>query len=341
MTSLLSSILRATNRKPNTTLNILTTNNDESFQVKLSKTGHTFYFINHPQIEPWNQSLIPAPLNCVVLSGNELKDQLKQDIQFDLVLCQNRNYFPLLFKIAKQISCPMIVVENDLANPELDPFVVESLANQPYNMGVFGSEFLANSWGFESSDDDTFVVPLGIDTNVFDGWVGGDGKILTIVDNYTQRNSITGFGSWSEITNGLPTNPWGNTEGFSKPIASRNHLISLYQNCSVFLNTSSWIACPRELLEAMSTGCPVVSTATTTIPDIIQDGINGYISHDPKQLHEKIVYLLEHPNEAKKLGQNARRTIIDLFDLKNFVDKWQEILEIAVGKPSCALTFEA
>lgn len=337
MASLLSSTLRAINREPNSTLNILIVNCDEAFQSHLCSTKHVFYLMSHPQIRPWNQALMPIPKNCIPLSGKEIKDQLKQDIQFDLILCQDRTHFPVLFKIAKQIGCPIVMAENDLANPDLAPHMIESLASQPYNVNVFNSEFLANSWGFESSDDDTFVVPLGINTNIFDGWIGGDGKVLTIVDNYMKRDSLTGFKSWSEITNGLPTNPWGNTEGFSKPVTDCDQLVLLYRNCSVFLNTSSWIACPRRLLEAMSTGCPVVSTATTIMPDIIEDGVNGYISYDTKDLREKIIYLLEHPKESMELGRNARKTIEDLCCLSKFKEQWDEIFETAVGQPSCAV----
>ncbi len=337
MASLLSSTLRAINREPNSVLNILVVNCDESFQSHLANTGHIFYLISHPQIRPWNQAVMPMPENYIPLSGKEIKDQLKQDIQFDLILCQNRAHFPILFKIAKQIGCPVVMAENNLSDPNLAPHMIESLAGQPYNVNVFSSEFLANSWGFESSDDDTFVVPLGIDTDKLNGWVGGDGKILTIVDNYIKRDALTGFKSWSEITNGLPTNPWGNTEGFSKPVSSHDGLISLYKNCSVFLNTSSWIACPRRLLEAMSVGCPVVSTATTIIPDIIQHGVNGYVSHDTKELRETIIYLLEHQEELMKLSKNARQTIVDLFSVSKFKKQWNEVFEAAVGQPSCAV----
>lgn len=340
MASLVSSILRAVNRASNDSLNILTTNNNETFQTDLARIGHTIYFVNHQNIRPWNNSVKQLPQNCIILSGNELKDQLKQDIQFDLVLCQNRQHFPLLVKIAKQISCPLIMAENELSDPGINPFVMEAMANQAYNISVFGSEFLANSWGFDVSDDDIFVVPPGIDTDRFHGWVGGDGKILTMVDHYTQRNTLTGFDVWSQVTNGLPVNPRGYTDGLSKPPSDMDERVSLYQNCSVFLNTSSWIACPLELLEAMAVGCPVVSTATTIIPEIITDGINGYISHENGDLRQKLIHILENPDEAKKVGENARQTIIDMFGIQAFVDGWTSILEKAVGLPSCAITEE-
>lgn len=339
MASLFSSILRSIGRKSGSRLNILCINEDETFQTMLAQTGHIFYYLSHPQIKPWNKAIRPIPSNCIFLSGKEPRDQLKQDIQFDIILCQNRMIqFQLLWKIARQLSCPTIIAENNLTIPEMNPHESEALANQQYNVNVFHSEFLTNSWGFESSDDDTFVVPYGIDTDIFNGWVGEDGKILTIVNNYAQKNSITGFNTWSEITNGLPVNPRGDTKDFSKPTKDIRELISLYQNASVFLNTSSWLSCPKVLLEAMAIGCPIVTTATTTIPEIIIDGVNGYISHDNLELRKQLIFLLENPDKSRELGENARKTIIEKFGIKDFISFWNEAFEHTVGQTSSTMT---
>ncbi len=338
MASLFSSLLRATNREKYQRLNILCINENESFQVMLAQTNHMFYFLQPPQLKPWNKTIRPIPLNCLLLHGKEVNDQLKQDIQFDIILCQNRmKQFPLLWKIARQLSCPIMVTENSLSVPEMNPFEVEALGNQPYNTNVFHSEFLTNSWGFEESDDDTFVIPYGIDTNFFNGWVGGDGKILTIVNNYAERSSITGFETWTEATKELPTNHIGDQRNSPKQTKDLKELLNLYKNASVFLNTSSWISCPKTILEAMSVGCPIVTTATTSLPDIIEDGINGYISHDPNELREKLIFLLENPEKGLELGVKARETIKENFDIKTFVSSFNNAFEATVGQASSAL----
>jgi glycosyltransferase involved in cell wall biosynthesis len=340
MASLSSSILRATNRREYSKLNILCINHDESFQVMLAQTGHNFYFLHHPQIRPWDRSIRPLPKNCILLSGKEPKDQIKQEMQFDLALCQNRMHdFQLLWGICRQISCPILIAENALTFPDMNPFEAEALANQQYNISVFNSEFLANSWGFETSDDDIFAIPYGIDTEFFKGWCGKDGKILTIVNDYIKKNAISGFNCWSKVTNGLPTNPVGNTKDFSKATKNIDELLKVYQNASVFLNTSSWLSCPKSVLEAMSVGCPVVTTATTILPEIIENGVNGYISHDEKELREMVIELLENPAKGMEFGERARKTIIEKFNINNFKDSWNEVLNNAVGKPSATLIF--
>lgn len=62
------------------------------------------------------------------------------------------------------------------------------------------------------------------------------------------------------------------------------------------------------LLEAMAAGCPVVAARSGGIPDIVEDGVNGYL-FDPNDEKGAIVatqQLLAHPEERETLRQNAR-----------------------------------
>jgi len=62
------------------------------------------------------------------------------------------------------------------------------------------------------------------------------------------------------------------------------------------------------LLEAMAAGCPVVAARSGGIPDIVTDGVNGYL-FDPTDERGAIaatVRLLERQEERETLRQNAR-----------------------------------
>ncbi|HEY9729947.1 MAG TPA: glycosyltransferase family 1 protein [Chroococcales cyanobacterium] len=62
------------------------------------------------------------------------------------------------------------------------------------------------------------------------------------------------------------------------------------------------------LLEAMAAGCPVVAARSGGIPDIVTDGVNGYL-FDPADDEGAIaatVRLLERQDERETLRQNAR-----------------------------------
>jgi glycosyltransferase involved in cell wall biosynthesis len=63
------------------------------------------------------------------------------------------------------------------------------------------------------------------------------------------------------------------------------------------------------LLEAMAAGCPVVAARSGGIPDIVEDGINGYL-FDPMDEYGAIVAtqrLLANPAEREILRHNARQ----------------------------------
>ena len=66
------------------------------------------------------------------------------------------------------------------------------------------------------------------------------------------------------------------------------------------------------LNESMNSGCAVVAShAIGSVPFLVQDGENGlvYESGNVKDLYEKLRYLLEHPQQQKRLGLAAYETI--------------------------------
>lgn len=77
---------------------------------------------------------------------------------------------------------------------------------------------------------------------------------------------------------------------------------------------------PLVILEAMSFGLPVITSFEGAIPDIIEDGVNGFLvdPHDPSAMAEKIKYLANNPEVRKKLGKNARSKYLNQYTLGIF-----------------------
>ena len=74
------------------------------------------------------------------------------------------------------------------------------------------------------------------------------------------------------------------------------------------------------LNESMSSGCAVVgSDEIGSVPFLIEDGVNGCIfkSNNLDSLEEKVIYLLDHPNERIVISQNAYYTMRDVWSPKN------------------------
>lgn len=94
------------------------------------------------------------------------------------------------------------------------------------------------------------------------------------------------------------------------------------------LENVPFIAGYSTLLEGMAMGKPVIASRIAMIGEFIKDGQNGLLvrPEDPDDLREKINYLLAHPDEARRMGENARRTIEEQFTL----DHYRERLQVAV-----------
>jgi glycosyltransferase involved in cell wall biosynthesis len=79
--------------------------------------------------------------------------------------------------------------------------------------------------------------------------------------------------------------------------------------------------------EAMACGKPVIASNVGGLPDQIIDGFNGFLvpSRSPKAIADKILYLLENPSEARRIGRNGRMLAEEKYDIEKRVDKIIEI----------------
>lgn len=325
MANPLSGILKSINRNKDRPLNILFALNHEAYQTTLAKTGHNFYMLNDKRFHQWNNQEREMPSNIIPLGNGNIPQQLKTDIAFDLVLSQNRvDHYPIMAQLAKQLNCPLLQMEHTLPWPDWDDKTTERIGHLPCDHNIFVADFSVGTWYHDINNPNIQIIHHGMDTDYWDGWVGGDGKIMTAVWNYPQRNKICGFDLYKEVTKGLPTNPMGNSPGFSKNADNVDHLRTIYRHASVFLNTTLWSSCPFGLLEAMSVGCPIVTTATTAMPEFIEDGINGFITNDPKTMRERLEELIANPELGKKIGDAGRKTILEQFGLQRFLNEWNE-----------------
>lgn len=72
-----------------------------------------------------------------------------------------------------------------------------------------------------------------------------------------------------------------------------------------------WMDPPIVLLEAMSTGAPVVTTSVGAIQDVIEDNENAVLAEPANHvdLANRIIELFEDPEKSREIGQQARKTV--------------------------------
>jgi glycosyltransferase involved in cell wall biosynthesis len=95
----------------------------------------------------------------------------------------------------------------------------------------------------------------------------------------------------------------------------------------LFMMSSEFEGLPIALLEAMSMNCVPVCTAAGGIPEVIKDGVNGILVpvQQPMQLVDRLLQLLQHPDQVAQMKQAARETVINSFSMKKMVTELEVI----------------
>jgi glycosyltransferase involved in cell wall biosynthesis len=93
------------------------------------------------------------------------------------------------------------------------------------------------------------------------------------------------------------------------------NLPNLYAAADVFVLPALYENFPFAILEAMSTGLPVISTQVGGIPELVIDKQSGLLTEpgNHEQLADAIVRLLQDSNFAEKLGRKARQLVEEKF----------------------------
>ena len=113
------------------------------------------------------------------------------------------------------------------------------------------------------------------------------------------------------------------------------NLPTLYSQAFAYVMPTSWENLPFKLLEAMSSGLPVITTNVGGISEVVKDGYNGvFTSRTAHDVSKCITHLLENKYLAKKIGQNARKTIIEKFDWRKTVRETRDFYENTLCPPN-------
>lgn len=89
---------------------------------------------------------------------------------------------------------------------------------------------------------------------------------------------------------------------------SQEDIAPLYRDADLFLLTSDYEGSPNVVLEAMASGLPVVATRVGGVPELVQDGVTGYMA-DPQatsRLAEALLELAEDEAKRREFGARAR-----------------------------------
>ena len=114
----------------------------------------------------------------------------------------------------------------------------------------------------------------------------------------------------------------------------RSDIPNLMRCADIGVLCSETESAPLTLLEGMSTGLPMISTKVGGVPEIIQDGKNGLLvsSKHPEELAEAILHLYKDQKLRRKLGENARKTVLEKYTAEKVVNQYLETFEAVMPR---------
>ena len=109
----------------------------------------------------------------------------------------------------------------------------------------------------------------------------------------------------------------------------RKNLVKDYNNSDIILlpyrHSAGTIANPLVLLEAMACGKAIITTNLPHLKEICRDSVIYVEPYSIKQIVKAIKLLSEKPDLRKRLGRKARQFILDNYNEKIMIKKYQKI----------------
>jgi glycosyltransferase involved in cell wall biosynthesis len=99
----------------------------------------------------------------------------------------------------------------------------------------------------------------------------------------------------------------------------------------VFVLSSVFEGSPNVMIEAMSSGLPVISTAVDGIPEVLEEGVTGLLAPpgDPRSLANALTRLLSDRERCCTMGAQARERILHQLSLRHTTRMTEQVFKAA------------
>ncbi|BAB76901.1 glycosyltransferase [Anabaena sp. FACHB-709] len=128
----------------------------------------------------------------------------------------------------------------------------------------------------------------------------------------------------------------------------QKEIVDILDKCHIFVAPSvtgkdgNQDAPVNTLKEAMAMGLPVISTRHGGIPELVTDGVSGFLvpERDAEAIAHKLTYLIEHPELWKKMGKAGRGRVEEKYDMNKLNDELVEIYQQMLNSASPQQDFQ-
>ncbi len=112
-------------------------------------------------------------------------------------------------------------------------------------------------------------------------------------------------------------------------LGRRNDIHHILAKIDILVSTSlsKFEGMSNVILEAMSSGVPVIATNSVGTSELIKNNINGFLieSNNISQLLEKIELLAKNQALLKRMAQNGQKFIHDNYSIENMISSYENI----------------
>jgi len=107
----------------------------------------------------------------------------------------------------------------------------------------------------------------------------------------------------------------------------------------VYVVPSIYEGLGRALTEAMVSGRPVVATSVNGVPDLVEPGATGLLAApgDHPSLAACVVWLLDNPDAARRMGVQGRNRVLSMFDADTMCRALDSVYSGLLGLPEQAV----
>ncbi len=121
--------------------------------------------------------------------------------------------------------------------------------------------------------------------------------------------------------------------GAVRLLGQRDDIVELFPASDLFLLSSLSEGTSVTLLEAMNAGLPAVVTNVGGNPEILKDGVTGFLvnSDDDEAMAGKILELYQDRDMARRLGAAAKERARTLFSFENMMDQYEKLYRKYAG----------
>lgn len=102
----------------------------------------------------------------------------------------------------------------------------------------------------------------------------------------------------------------------------------------IFALSSEWEGNPLSVMEAMASGMPVISTAVGGVPDLFENGKEGFLvpTGDVEGFSRRMTILMRDPEMRRSMGVVAARRAKENFDVSRMVRDYEQLYENLIGE---------